>query len=141
MSTFRELLEENSKVNESAITKMYKKAKRFFTGNGEIEFIVPLHKGDKPVETRNKYELFVDWDEAVVIFEKETKKWDTMSIVKPLQSWAIKAARAGTPIIVEQDDKNDFYGFVSGIGHPDDVKDFINKELGGRNYTFTSWEF
>lgn len=131
---FRDLIEK---------TSMLDKAKRYFKnkiGTQEYNFIVPFIKGVKPVETVKEYNLFVDWNEAVV-YDLNTRP-EVMGINKEFKNFAIKEAKQlKDKIKVEEDKENTFYRFVVGIGYKSDIEDFINDKFKGIPYKISKWDF
>ena len=134
MSTFRELLVEKSSVID--------RAKRYFknkVGTQEYTFIVPFMKDVKQVETEKEYGLFVDWNESVVYDIDNNPKF--MAINKEFQYFVVKEAkRLNNKIKTEEDGKNTFYYFVSGIGYKSDIEDFINDKFRGVPYKMSKWK-
>jgi hypothetical protein len=145
MKTFSEYIAENTEVNEGKLKDLYKKAKRFLTGDDKedkVEFITPLYEGDKPFNAEKKYSLFIDWDEAVVYYDSKARKWDTMSVNTKLEEFAINTAKSDKKVkIVEEDDDTKYYGFIIGVGDKDDVDEFLKKELNNRKYDYTDWDY
>jgi hypothetical protein len=142
MKTFSEYIVENTEVNEGKLKDLYKKAKRFLTGEDKVEFIAPLYEGDKPFNAEKKYSLFIDWEESVVYYDSKAGKWDSTSINSKLEEFAIITAKSDEKVkIVEQDDNTKYYGFIIGVGYKDDVDEFLKKELNNRRYGYTDWDY
>jgi len=145
MKTFSEYINEG--LNErSTFKKMISKAKRVFSGEEKV-FIAPLLRGIKEFrgDLYKEYKLFVDYDESVVYYEGKVEKIgniNSISIPEDLYDDAHRLVRKySKDMQVEEDDKNKFYLFVTGIGKESDIKDFIKEELHDVEYATTKWNF
>ncbi len=142
MITFKEYVNEK----KTFFQRIKQKAKRVFSG-GEKQFIAPYLKDTKPFkgDEYEEYGLFVDYGEAVIYYDKKEEDYkniDSMSINKKLLPEAHHMIKKyNYKIKVEEDEKNKFYFFVTGIGKESDIKDFVKEVLDGIDYAAVKWEF
>ena len=140
METFKEFISERSFLD-----KLKSMAKRVFSGE-EKTFIAPLLKGTKAFkgDEYEEFKLFVDYSEGAVYYknkEMDINNLDSFSLPKKLTRGAHElVVKYEKNITIEEDDKNKFYLFVTGIGKESDIKDFCKEVLGGVDYISTKWE-
>ena len=141
MKTFKEFINERSFFD-----KLKASAKRVFSGGEEKTFIAPLLKGTKPFkgDEYKEYKLFVDYTEGAVYYknkEVDSDNLNSFSLPSELLDEAHKLVlKYEKKLTIEEDDKNKFYLFVTGIGKESDIKDFCKEVLGGVDYKTTKWD-